>query len=467
MSIYDLVYDSLVRINDDYEIKPWIAESWENKGKKWTFHLRQDVTFSDGTPLTANDVVTTVQYILAKADTESGVVPGYYSNLKYMISSISAPSEYTVSITAARRYVGLLYALTFPILPAAQVDMDNPLGSGAYVIGAFEAGDYLWLQANNRWWQAHPQVQEISVVMHNSQSAVMESYEYGRVDTIFSRAVAAGQYKSGNSSISFIGRTNQLEVLAMNNHSRPMDDVNARKAIRMLIDPDKIASTVYGNLVTRTDLPTIPGTWMYDDELLSSFQTNQQEAVRLLAEAGWTDSDGDGVLDKPKEDDPDKLWKLHLRLFYYEEPDNSVRADAAEMISAMLEAVGIEVEVQVMTYASIQEKLKAGSYDLALLSYAMDPVPDAGFLLMSGNTGNYFRYRSKTMTGLFDELRKVDSQESYRAKLHEIWRLYAEDLPFICLYYRNTTVLTRKMYTVVRDVRELSLLRGIESFHMN
>ena len=77
---------------------------------------------------------------------------------------------------------------------------------------------------------------------------------------------------------------------------------------------------------------------------------------------------------------------------------------------------------------------------------------------------NYVRYKSDRMTNLCNELRKEPSQEGYRQKLMEIQSLFAEDCPFICLYYRTGFVITRYMYTTCRDVREYELLRGIAGF---
>ena len=117
-----------------------------------------------------------------------------------------------------------------------------------------------------------------------------------------------------------------------------------------------------------------------------------------------------------------------------------------------------------MTLANVREKLRAGSYDLALIAIAMDVCPDPGFMLMKGNTGNYTRYKSDRMTALCNDLRIEVTQNGYRQKLMEIQSLFAEDCPFICLYYRTGYVITRYMYTTCRDVREYELLRGIASF---
>lgn len=467
MSIYDLVYDSLVVIDDDYLPQAGLCESWEESGngKTWTFKLRKDITFSDGTPMTAQDVVATAQYILDRANEENSQNPGYYFNLKYFVKSISASGDDTVVVktAAGRNYWGVLYAMTFPVLPKDRVSAPNPPGTGPYMISTFEAGDYMWLQTNPYWWQNRPQVEEIMVIMHDSPNAVIESYEYARVDTIFTRSIAAAQHKSGTSSLALDYRTNQLETLLINHRSVPLDSLNVRKAIRYLVDPDKIAKQVYMGMVERTDTPMIPGTWMYNDTLSQHFVTDVEAARALLEADGWEDSDEDGTLDKL--DANGKKMNLHLRIYVYEEPDNNVRVETANLIADMLGQVGISTKIEIMTFTDIQSKLKAASFDLALASFAMDACPDPGYLLMTGNTGNYGLYKSNDMTSLCKDLRTQTTQAGFRDSLMNIQSRFAEDVPFICLFYRSGSVLTRQMYTIARDVRELELLRGIETFH--
>lgn len=465
VSVYDLVYESLIYIDDNYLPQGQLAQSWEtsSNGKVWTFYLRPAVTFSDGTPLTARDVVASAQYILDRANDENTTDSGFYSNLKFFISSISAADESTVVVrTSKRPCFGLLYAMTFPVVPAAMVDADNPPGTGPYQFNTFVAGDYAWLQANPGWWQAQPQVKEIMFSFHETQKAVIDSYEYARVDSVISRSIASAQYRSGTSSLSIAYRTNQLECLLMNN-SAPELTREVRRAIRYVVDSSKIISNVYSGLVTPTNLPFFPGTWMYNESLSSYFSLNLAEARRLLEAEGWIDSDEDGILDRLNSDG--KLARLHLRFYVYEEPENDVRVEAANQIADMLAAVGIDTTVEAMTLPNLKERLSAGSYDLALVSFAMDAVPDPGFMLMRGNSGNYTRYRSEEITQMFEDLRLQTTQTGYQQILWRIQERFAEDCPFLCLYWRMGNILTRYMFTTARDVREYELLRGIESFH--
>lgn len=463
-SLFDICYDGLIKINDDYLPEGDLVERWEesNAGKTWTFHLREGVTFSNGQPLTAADVVATTQYILDKANDETAENKGYYANLKYLVSSVKAIDEDTVQIKASRAYYGLLYALTYPILPAGYAGTENPPGTGAYVISTFESQDYVYLQSNTNWWRTPPQVEEIMVICHQSAKDLLSSYEYARVDTMFTRSTAAAQYKSGTSAVSLDSRSRQLEMLYLNHNEQALKSENVRKAIRHAINVDQIANQIYMGMVSKTHTPLISGTWLYN-AASSDYAFDVEKAKALLKEDGWADLDDDGVLDRvvPGKEKPQRL---HLRIYVYEEPDNDVRVETANAIKDMLEDIGMSITVTTMTFAETADKLRAKSFDMVLCSVNMDPVPDPGFLLMRGNTMNYGSYNSGEMNELFTSLRKQTTQSGYAHTLHEIQRVFAEDCPFLCLFYRNGAVLSRKMYTVARDIRELELLRGIEDF---
>ena len=84
--------------------------------------------------------------------------------------------------------------------------------------------------------------------------------------------------------------------------------------------------------------------------------------------------------------------------------------------------------------------------------------------LIAGNTGNYCRYRSTAMKELCNELRTQMAQSDYQYTLYKIQEQFAKDCPFLCLFYRSGAILTRKMFTTVRSIREFELLRGIEAF---
>ncbi len=464
ISLYALVYESLVTIDDDGVPQPYLAESWTETGdgKTWTFTLRENITFSNGTPLTAHDVAASGNWILNLAKNEEAADNGFYQNMRYIVSSFSARDDRTVEVKAARPYYGLLYSMNFPVVPASQVDMANPVGTGPYVITRFDVGSTMLLDANPNWWQMTPQVREITVMFYPNNKDMITAYEYGHVDTVFTRSVAAAQYKSGLTSLSIDYSTRQLECVLINHRERsfPLDSLNVRKAVRYAINVDSIAKNAYMGMTIDADAMYPSDSWLYLDQE-STFVYNPDKARQLLADDGWSDPDNNTILNKVVDG---TTKNLRLSLYVYEDPENDVRYETANLIAEQLAEVGFDIHVETVDFAGAQEVLKAGSFDLFLCSFQMDIVPDFGFILRKGNTQNYGRYVSTPMTEMIDELRIQEDQAGFAYASQAIQRQFAEDVPLISLFYRAGAVLTRKMYTSVRSIREFELLRGIEAF---
>ena len=463
MSLTSLIYEGLMYLDDNYQPQPCLAERYSSStdGKTWFFYLRDGVSFHDGTGLTAYDVAATANEILRLAADGQG----RYQSLKYFINSIEASDSRTVVVRTNRANYGFLYAMTFPVLKASEVQDPNPVGTGAYLMEMFEPGVYMLLSAYNGWWQNLPENRQILVNFFSTNRELISAYEYSNVDAVLTRAITAAQYRSGVSSYNIDFRTTQLETLLMNNNARELNDVQVRQAIRYMINMDDIVNNVYYGMVTRTDTPLIPGTWTYWNGDYHQ-EYNKQRANELLDAAGWDklaiNEDGNTVRTKIIDG---KVANLHLRFYVYEEQDNSVRVEVANRIADSLLEVGVECKVETLTYKEAAEKLRAGSYDLCLAAFNIDFTPDPGYLLISGNTANYMRYRSAEMDSLIQsKLRGTMEVSEYAQTLREIQDLFWQDCPLVCLYYRNGAILTRRMFTDARDVREPEALRGIEYF---
>ena len=464
-SLHSLIYESLIRLDDSYKPQPYIALSWEpsNDAKSWTFHLRDDVYFSDGTKLTAYDVAATINEILRLAKDETVENHGVYASMRYVVQSASANDALNLVVTASRPYYGMLFAMTFPILKASEVQYEYPIGSGPYRADTFSPANYLYLTNNEYWWGEEPRVKQINAFFHATNRELTADYEYNRVDAIITRSVTTAQYTGGIYTVNMDYRTRQLETLLFNFNSYELADQRVRYAIRYALDPDSLSNNAYYGMTSRTDTFFPRTTWMHYDPSEADgqdyFAYNLDKANALLTEAGWVDTDGNGIRDMVRNA---KKVNLSLRLWVYEEAENSVRVETANQIRDMLAKVGIEVRVYNISFALAKERLTAGNFDLCLAAFQMDAVPDPGFLLYNPNTGNYGRYKSAEMNSLINDLRKCKDLDEYQKKLEQIQSLYAKDCPFICLYYRGGVVLTRRLFNTIRDMREPEVLRGIE-----
>jgi len=459
-SLTALIYEGLYSLDDDAMPQLCLAQACDPTadGKRWTIRIRPDAVFHDGTPCTAYDVEATINEILRLA--EEG--KGQYSQLRYIISGVSVNSAESMQINVTRPYYGVRFALTFPVLPRDQVQSSLPVGTGPFKVKEFAPANYLYLSANENWWGGEPTVKDINVSFRATNRELITDYEYNRIDAAITRSASAGQYQTGLTNLNIAYRTRQLETLLLNHSSAayPLDNKLVREAVRYAIDFDAIANSVYMGMASRTDTPLPAGTWMYKDSEKAG-RYDPEKAKELLYQAGWErDMTGDGVLNQVVNE---KMKRLRLRLYVYEEQDNSVRVQVAGMIKDYLAAVGIEVGIETYSFATVSERLKARNFDMCIAAFQMDVVPDPGFMLMSGNTGNYCGYKSAEMDKLFKQFRDAREFSAFRQLLWDIQDQFIEDCPFICMWYRCGALLTRKVFTTVRDVREPEILRGIES----
>ena len=244
-----------------------------------------------------------------------------------------------------------------------------------------------------------------------------------------------------------------------------------RRAIRYAINKELIASNVYMGMTMHADTPYAADNWLYYDQE-STYVYNPDKARELLAADGWEDMDGNGVLNKVVDG---AVKNLRLSLYVYEDPENDVRFETANMIADMLLEVGIDAHVEQVSYQTVPDAegnktpdasdiLKNGNFDMFLCAFQMDVVPDFGFMLTPGNTHNFIRYNSTPMKDLITDLREREDQAGFAYASQAVQQQFTEDVPFISLFYRAGAILTRKMFTTVRSIREFELLRGIEAF---
>jgi len=198
------------------------------------------------------------------------------------------------------------------------------------------------------------------------------------------------------------------------------------------------------------------GTWLSNESTIRD-QYDPLMAESLLDQAGWKMAD-DGKRYK------DGKAMESFRILVYDEPGSTVRTNAANKIAEQLNAVGIPAYVATWSRGDVIVKLKSGDYSLALAAFNFDVAPDPGFTLTSTASCNYTRYRNDDMNNLLTQLRTSVTPDDYQNAMSLIQDQFEQDIPYICLYWRSGSLLSRSAFTDARDIRELELLRGVESF---
>lgn len=474
LSILDLVYESPINIGDTRQPEAGLATSWEvlSNGRTWIFHFREGVYFHDGREMTAYDVAATMDAIKAIA-TDSSLPAnekGLYGGLVNVLKSWKADDKYTLTVQSEQSSYNVLYAMTFPVLQSQSLSQANPPGTGPYRVEYYNPGVEIWLAGNQNWYAAPPHINEIIGVWYPTASAALAAFDSEEVDIVMTRSPGASRYRGSGAlqANSYDYSTQQLEVLMINNYVRKLSSVEMRQAIAYAVDVSLLSTNVYSGLVTTTDTLQSASSWLYnktDDVMKYTYSTaNVEKARKLLDELGWSNFNDKGYRFRKKESGEDEV--LTMRLCYYDEAGTSLRKEAASQVAAMLEAIGISVQLVRYDFAGGVAKLKSGDYDLFLCAINFDVIPDPSFLFVSSAPGamNYAYYNSKDMSDLCKGLSSEPEAEGYQMKWFEIQVKMSQDVPFVPLYWRNGVVITRYPYSSVRDIREFELLKSINQY---
>ena len=392
-------YDTLVTYNENSEIVGSLAETWDVSpdGMTYTFHLRDGVLFSDGTPLTADAVKQSID----AARVNLGSYVGNYGKIGALIVNTEAVDDSTFVLTLSSPYYSALNDLTY-CLPYAIVNTkafaggpenaaaacaNETMGTGPYMFDSYDGTAYTFVRNPNYWGEA-PEVDSFQVKEIPDNDSKILALKSGELTALlgsdkvtydgFADLSAAGfgtavndagtrtlylgmrvaDTNIWNADYSAIEQTIPAGVFA---------DKNVRLAASYAIDQQLLAASVYNNIETPAETffaPTKP----HCDVTVTTYETNLEEAERLLSESGWTDTDGDSV--KEKDGQP-----LAVTISFTN--DFGTLASAMEAIKSQLEAVGFSV-----TLAPAADMMgwfmaaMTGSYDLIYWETnggAMDP----------------------------------------------------------------------------------------------
>lgn len=369
------LYDSLV-ILDDGEVKPWLATVWEvsEDGTTYTFTVRDDVTFHDGTVFDAAAVCFNLDRI---KDPASASI--YAIGLIGPYESCEAPDDTTAVVTLASPYAPFLQILSSPFLgivsPAAAEAAEladfaiNPVGSGPFVFRSYTPNDRIILDANEDYaWapenaehEGAPRIDSLTFQIIPDATVRLGSLRSGALQGVGNVPETEASAIENDSSLTFFAQAQSGSPyqLNFNTENAPFDDPAVRAAVRSAIDIDAAVQALYLGVYQRAWGPLAPTTLAYDAAIEGSFTFDADAAAAALDDAGWTVG-SDGVREKDGE---------RLTIDYLEfAPNREKRQDIAEFVKANLAEVGIEVNVRIEQVAGYQTALQEADYDIAGLS---------------------------------------------------------------------------------------------------
>jgi peptide/nickel transport system substrate-binding protein len=442
-----LIYDGLVRQDKDLNIVGAMAESWtfSKDCLELTFKLRREVTWQDGQPFTAADVLFTYRTMI-NPKTPAPFKEGYLA-----VKDVETPDPYTVRVTYAKPYARALETWADYVLPKHLLEPyvadgklrespqnRHPIGTGPYRFQEWRTGEKVVLVANQTYYDGRPYIGRVVYRVIPSQATIFLELKANAVDYV--RTLTAFQYTRQTDYPAFRKAFNKFKYpsayytfLGFNLKDPRFADRRVRRAFAHAINKHELIEGVVLGLAREANGPIRPGTWAFTDDV-RRYDYDPEKARQLLAEAGWKDLNGDGIV-QDKDGKPFVFTLLTNQ-------GNDERKKVAEIIQQRLKDVGVKVEIQVIEWAAfIKEYVKPRRFDAIILGLGTGVDPDQYVVWHSSQSGpeqmNRTGYANPEVDRLLEHGRSSCDRKDRVQYYHRIQEILAEDLPMLFLYFKD------------------------------
>ena len=444
-----LIFEPLVYFDDEYTLKPLLLTSWDASmdARTWTLHLRKDVNFTDNTPLNTDALIFSIRYM---------TTPGSrLANIKTM----KALDEHAVRITLKEPDGVFIHTISsLGIMGPGSVDQEGrfvrPVGTGPFIFKDYLKDREVVFEKNPDYWGKPPKVDKVIIKIipnFNTRAMALESGEVDVADYLPAEILKkldedprfTVPHKIPSPCPNWIG---------MNTRKEPFNDVRVRKAVNYAIDVKTIINTLINSIMPDLAVPALKGP--HSQPLFSRivnpdlgwYGYDVSRAKALLEEAGWKDTDGDGILDKDG-----KPFKVELisSLLYAE------GTEISETIQSQLQKVGMDVSVKVLESGARFQAYREKRYDLIELGGICphnDPSPWYEYYFHSRKHPAYSIMDNEEINAEIDALSQIIDKEERMRSFHRLQFLLETNAPGIFLYIQNGALAHGK---------------GIKDFHMN
>ncbi len=416
--MYDGALETLFKLDESISPVPALALSCESADQiTWTIELRDDVTFQNGEKMTAEAVKTCFERTYENSAR---------AREQIALESLEAEGQ-TLTFHLAEPSVTLMNDLTDPlwsVYDAVNSDYtENLYGTGPYIITEFEPFSETVVRKYEGYWGGVPKLDEAHLITISDAESLSMALQNGEIDLAVSMPTSAVSVFENNQDFVVDAVTTSRGNRLYYNMDRPaMKDAAVRQAIAMCIDREGVASAIYNGMAE-------PSWGIYPDFLsyggtegleLTVDRYDPEGAAALLAQAGWSDSDGDGILDKDG-------VSLKLRAVTF--ASRTEMGQFLELLQAELSGIGIQLTVDVLE--NTNDVVASGDYDLDCESGVMAPTGNAQYFInmmfVTGGTSNYSHYSNPQLDALAGELAGTADEQERDALVRQMVQMVLDD----------------------------------------
>jgi peptide/nickel transport system substrate-binding protein len=432
--IDSLIFDSLVRRDEHFKLQPWLATSWETSDPvTYRFHLRTDVRFQDGHPLTASDVKYTLDSM------RDGTVITAKAGSFAHVDRVDAPDAATVVIHLKQPDAALLWNLSdggFGVVPAGS-GRDfafHPVGSGPFRFVRQMQDDEVVLERNEHSWQPPPAIARIRfAVVPDAITRALE-LEKGSADVTINSLTPDMVYAlRGRANLEVeSGPGTNLNYISFNTEDRVLRDVRVRQAIAYAINRRLIIRSLWRDHARLADSLLPPEHWAWTGDV-EQYPYDPAKANTLLDAAGWK-RDKDGI-------------RFHLAM--KTSTDETSRL-LAMILQQQLREIGIALEVRSFEFATFFADVTKGAFQIYTLRWiGGNEDPDIfryayDSRMFPPHGANRGRYANPTLDALIREAAMSGDQAQRRADYVKVQQILAAQLPSINLWYLDAVLVHTK-----------------------
>jgi len=463
-SSYELLhvaYDFLTDYGDKYlETQPGLAESWTKSadGLTWTFKIRSGVMWSDGQPLTARDIAFTYNWEIKLGLTA-------FASALDGIEKAEATDDSTLVVTCSRPKADIL-SMWCPILPehvwgkfktsdevTKYVNRPPIVGSGPFQIVEWKKDQFVRCVANKSYWGGAPKADELVFQLYTNFDTMASDIKLGTIDLAINLPPAQVKPLDGEQSLSAAGCSQKaFDYLSFNCYKGPslgnpvLRDVRFRQALNWGIDKNKMAELAYqGYADPGTSLfevhyynPSLDWHWQPPADM--EYKYDPAKAKQLLAAAGYKDTDGDGILNDPKNGNKNITLRLWSRV---QSPQSQVMG---RLIAGWWKDLGLDINYSVEDESVLsngQYNTVGGTYkpdyDIYIWQWqpsGSDPGRRLGyFRTVQINGQNDCCWSNKQYDDLWTQQSQQLDPQKRRAIAYQMQQLFYEQTPYIVLTY--------------------------------
>ena len=441
------ITDALVQYDPTLRLVPRVAESfrWSADRTELEFRLREGVRWHDGVKVTADDVVFTVEKVRDPA-----VENRTFADLFRDLEAIDATDSRTVRARFRSPSHGALEAFLVPLLPRhiAGKDADllsgafakHPIGCGPFRFVAYRPGELLELEANQDYWAGRPSIDRLVFKIYPDAATSYQALLKGDLDVLTVPATLWEEARSSPDAArlrAFSFSTLSVWPIVWNQSPGTpfFRDPRVRQALIHALDREKFARTIARGLA-RPGVTTFHPETVWADPDLVPRSHDPGRAAWLLDEAGWTDSDGDGLRDRDG-----VPFRFTLLL-----PTSSMQLtrQIAEWEQQSWAALGVAAEIRQLEWQAFRELRNSGHFDAASYSLSFTPEPDQfwGLFHSTATTAyNVYGLADPEVDRLLEAGRAAVGDEERRAAYRELQRRLYELEAVSCTFYFSTPVL--------------------------